>query len=172
MLYLCASFLEEIDRINLKTKYMKTIKFVVVTLLMALVPVFFTSCGEKNNQLGGDIDQDGDGTGETVSIVGEWECVNAVLKHDNDPSAGEDSSEKGQVWVFGEDELTIDGKSYTYKLSGSKLTTNYAELYNSEYFKVDNLTKKNMTLSVSYIDETKVGNTTITVIMYFDRITE
>ena len=29
-----------------------------------------------------------------------------------------------------------------------------------------------MTLSVSYIDETKVGNTTITVIMYFDRITE
>ena len=107
-----------------------------------------------------------------MSIVGEWECVNAVLKQDNDPSAGEDSSEKGQVWVFGEDELTIDGKSYTYKLSGSKLTTNYAELYNSEYFKVDNLTKKNMTLSVSYIDETKVGNTTITVIMYFDRITE
>lgn len=66
----------------------------------------------------------------------------------------------------------VDGKAYTYQLSGSKLTTNYAELYNSEYFKVDNLTKKNMTLSVSYIDETKVGNTTITVIMYFDRITK
>jgi hypothetical protein len=107
-----------------------------------------------------------------VSIVGEWECVNAVLKHDNDPSAGEDSSEKGQVWVFGEDELTIDGKSYTYKLSGSKLTTEYAELYNSSYFTVDGLTKKNLTLSVSYLDETKVGNTTITVIMYFDRITK
>ena len=147
---------------------MKTIRLFVVTLLMAIMPMFFISCGEK-----GGVGQPGvEEPVEDASILGEWECVNAVLKHDDDPSAGEDSSEKGQVWVFGEDELTIDGKSYTYKLSGSKLTTKYAELYKSEYFKVDNLTKKNMTLSVSYIDETKVGNTTITVIMYFDRITE
>lgn len=147
---------------------MKTIQLFVVTLLMAIMPMFFISCGEK-----GGVGQPGvEEPVEDASILGEWECVNAVLKHDDDPSAGEDSSEKGQVWVFGEDELTIDGKSYTYKLSGSKLTTKYAELYKSEYFKVDNLTKKNMTLSVSYIDETKVGNTTITVIMYFDRITE
>jgi hypothetical protein len=112
-------------------------------------------------------------TKEKGTLIGEWECVNAVYKHDDDPSGGEDSSEKGQVWVFGEDELTIDGKSYTYKLSGSKLTTEYAdELYNSSYFTVDGLTKKNLTLSVSYLDETKVGNTTITVIMYFDRITK
>ena len=148
---------------------MKTIQLFVVTLLMAIMPMFFISCGEK-----GGVGQPGveEPVEEDASILGEWECVNAVLKHDGDPSGGEDSPEKGQIWVFADNELTIDGKSYTYKLSGSKLTTNYAELYNSEYFKVDNLTKKNMTLSVSYIDETKVGNTTITVIMYFDRITE
>lgn len=147
---------------------MKTIQLFVVTLLMAIMPMFFISCGEKSGveEPGGDIEED-------ASILGEWECVNAVLKHDDDPSASEDSSEKGQVWVFGEDELTIDGKSYTYKLSGSKLTTEYAdELYNSSYFTVDGLTKKNLTLSVSYLDVTKVGNTTITVIMYFDRITK
>ena len=111
-------------------------------------------------------------TKEKGNLVGEWRCVKAVLKHDNDPSAGEDSSEKGQIWVFGEDELTIDGKSYTYKLSKSKLTTSYAELYYSEYFNIDEYTGNNLTLSVSYIDETKIGTTTITIIMYFERILE
>ena len=141
---------------------MKTIQLFVVTLLMAIMPMFFISCGEKSG-----VEEPGG-----ASILGEWECVNAVLKHDDDPSGSEGSPEKGQIWVFADNELTVDGKAYTYQLSGSKLTTNYAELYKSEYFKVDNLTKKNMTLSVSYIDETKVGNTTITVIMYFDRITK
>ena len=146
---------------------MKTIQLFVVTLLMAIMPMFFISCGEK-----GGVGQPGveEPVEEDASILGEWECVNAVLKHDNDPSAGEDSSEKGQVWVFGEDELTIDGKSYTYKLSGSKLTTEYAELYNSSYFNIDEYTGNNLTLSVSYLDETKIGTTAITVIMYFERI--
>ena len=151
---------------------MKTIQLFVVTLLMAIMPIFFISCGEKSGVEEPGVEEPGGDIEEDASILGEWECVNAVLKHDDDPSAGEDSSEKGQVWVFGEDELTIDGKSYTYKLSGSKLTTEYAELYYSSYFTVDGLTKKNLTLSVSYIDETKVGNTKITGIMYFDRITE
>ena len=146
---------------------MKTIQLFVVTLLMAIMPMFFISCGEK-----GGVGQPGveEPVEEDASILGEWECVNAVLKHDDDPSAGEDSSEKGQVWVFGEDELTIDGKSYTYKLSGSKLTTEYAELYNSSYFNIDEYTGDNLTLSVSYLDETIIGTTAITVIMYFERI--
>ena len=109
-------------------------------------------------------------TKEKWTLIGEWECVNAVLKHDDDPSGGEDSSEKGQVWVFGEDELIIDGKSYTYKLSGSKLTTEYAKLYNSSYFNIDEYTGDNLTLSVSRLYENKIGTTTITVIMYFERI--
>ena len=151
---------------------MKTIQLFVVTLLMAIMPMFFISCGEKSGVEEPGVEEPGGDIEEDASILGEWECVNAVLKHDDDPSGGEDSPEKGQIWVFADNELTINGKAYTYQLSGTKLTTNYAELYSSEYFKVDNLTKKNMTLSVSYIDETKVGNTTITVIMYFDRITK
>ena len=151
---------------------MKTIQLFVVTLLMAIIPMCFISCGDKTGVETPDGTETPGGMEEDASILGEWECVNAILKHDDDPSGGEDSPEKGQIWVFADNELTVDGKAYTYQLSGSKLTTNYAELYNSEYFKVDNLTKKNMTLSVSYIDETKVGNTTITVIMYFDRITK
>lgn len=151
---------------------MKTIQLFVVTLLMAIIPMCFISCGDKTGVESPDAPETPGGMEEDASILGEWECVNAVLKHDDDPFGGEDSSEKGQIWVFTDNELTVDGEAYTYQLSGSKLTTKYAELYSSEYFKVDNLTKKNMTLSVSYIDETKVGNTTITVIMYFDRITK
>ena len=149
---------------------MKTIQLFVVTLLMAIIPMCFISCGDKTGVETPDGTETPGGMEEDASILGEWECVNAVLKHDDDPSGGEDSPEKGQVWVFGEDELIIDGKSYTYKLSGSKLTTEYAELYNSSYFNIDEYTGDNLTLSVSGLYETQIETTTITVIMYFERI--
>ena len=81
---------------------MKTIQLFVVTLLMAIIPMFFISCGEK-----GGVGQSGveEPVEEDASILGEWECVNAVLKHDDDPSGGEDSPEKGQIWVFADNEF-------------------------------------------------------------------
>lgn len=136
---------------------MKTVKLFIATLIMAVLPMSFTSCDEKN---------------KPISIVGEWECVDAMLKHDTDPTGGADSSEKGQVWKFDEKALTVDGKAYSYTLSEAQLVTEYARLYESEYFTVNSLTENNLNLSVSYDDQTKVGKTTITVILNFNRITE
>ena len=68
--------------------------------------------------------------------------------------------------------MTIDGKAYNYTLSESKLETEYAKLYNSTYFSVNNLTENNLNLSVSYDDETKVGKTTVTITLDFNRIAE
>lgn len=135
---------------------MKTIKLFIATLTMALLPVLFTSCNPE----------------APVSIVGKWECVDATLKRGTDPTGGEDSSEKGQVWNFTETSLTIDGKAYNYTLSESKLETEYAKLYNSTYFSVNNLTENNLNLSVSYDNETKVGKTTVTITLDFNRIAE
>ena len=139
---------------------MKKIKFLVTTMLMAIVPMLFTSCEEKPEP-----------TPET-SIIGSWDCVNAVLKQDTDPSGGESASEKGQVWKFDETKLTIDNKTYDYTLSNNTLTTSYAALYETDHFKVDTLTSENLILSASYVEETKVGDIDITVILTFKRLSE
>ena len=139
---------------------MKKIEFLVTTMLMAIVPMLFTSCEEKPEPT------------PEVSIIGSWECVNAVLKQDTDPSGGESASEKGQVWKFDETKLTIDNKTYDYTLSDNTLTTSYAALYETDHFKVDTLTSENLILSASYVEETKVGDIDITVILTFKRLSE
>ena len=136
---------------------MKKIKFLVTTMLMAIVPMLFISCEENPK----------------ASIIGSWKCVNAVLKQDTDPSGGESASEKGQVWKFDETKLTIDNKTYDYILSNNTLTTSYAtSLYETDHFKVDTLTSENLILSASYVEETKVGDIDITVILTFKRLSE
>ena len=139
---------------------MKKIKFLVAMMLIAIVPMLFTSCDEKPEQT------------PEASIIGSWECVNAVLKQDTDPSGGESASEKGQVWKFDETKLTIDNKTYDYTLSNNTLTTSYSALYETDHFKVDTLTSENLILSASYVEETKVGDIDITVILTFKRLSE
>lgn len=139
---------------------MKKIKFLVTTMLMAIVPMLFTSCEEKPEPT------------PEVSIIGSWECVNAVLKQDTDPTGGESASEKGQVWKFDETKLTIDNKTYDYTLSNNTLITSYAALYETDHFQVDTLTSENLILSASYVEETKVGDIDITVILTFKRLSE
>jgi hypothetical protein len=139
---------------------MKKIKFLVTTMLMAIVPMLFTSCEEKPEPT------------PEVSIIGSWECVNAVLKQDTDPTGGESASEKGQVWKFDETKLTIDNKTYDYTLSNNTLITSYAALYETDHFQVDTLTLENLILSASYVEETKVGDIDITVILTFKRLSE
>ena len=144
---------------------MKKIKFLVAMMLIAIVPMLFTSCEEKPEPTP-------EPTPE-ASIIGSWECVNAVLKQDTDPSGGESASEKGQVWKFDETKLTIDNKTYDYTLSNNTLTTSYAtSLYETDHFKVDTLTSENLILSASYVEETKVGDIDITVILTFKRLSE
>lgn len=139
---------------------MKKINFLVATMLMAIAPILLTSCEKKDPT-------------QEVTIIGTWECVNAILKQDTDPSGGESTSEKGQVWKFDElNILTIGDKTYDYTLSNNTLTTSYAALYETDHFKVDTLTSENLILSASYVEETKVGDTDITVILTFKRLSE
>lgn len=137
---------------------MKKIKFLVAIMLIAIVPMLFTSCEEKPEQT------------PEPTIAGTWECMEAILKYDG---GGEDlDSYKGQVWKFDETKLTIDNKTYDYTLSNNTLTTSYAALYETDHFKVDTLTSENLILSASYVEETKVGDIDITVILTFKRLSE
>ena len=138
---------------------MKKIKFLVATMLMAIVPMLFNSWEEKPEQA------------PEPTIDGTWECMEAILKYDG---GGEDlDSYKGQTWKFDElNILTIGDKTYDYTLSNNTLTTSYAALYETDYFQVDTLTSENLILSASYVEETKVGDIDITVILTFKRLSE
>lgn len=138
---------------------MKKIKFLVAMMLIVIVPMLFTSCEEKPEQT------------PEPTIAGTWECMEAILKYDG---GGEDlDSYKGQTWKFDElNILTIGDKIYDYTLSNNTLTTSYAALYETDHFKVDTLTSENLILSVSYVEETKVGDIDITVILTFKRLSE
>ena len=128
------------------------------------MPMLTISCNPQNEPT----DEPGIDTDTIVTIIGNWEVVNAFYSIDNQPTG--DSSEKGQVWKLDEEgNLMVDGKTYGYELSGDKLTTSYAAIYNSQYFTVKNLLKDSMTLSVSYENVTKVGKQTITVTLDFKR---
>ena len=138
---------------------MKKIKFLVAMMLIAIVPMLFTSCEEKPEQT------------PEPTIAGTWECMEAILKYDG---GGEDlDSYKGQTWKFDElNILAIGDKTYDYTLSNNTLTTSYAALYETDHFKVDTLTSENLILSASYVEETKVGDIDITVILTFKRLSE
>jgi len=101
---------------------MKKIKFLVAMMLIAIVPMLFTSCEEKPEQT------------PEPTIAGTWECMEAILKYDG---GGEDlDSYKGQTWKFDElNILTIGDKTYDYTLSNNTLTTSYAtSLYETDHF--------------------------------------
>ena len=131
---------------------MNKFNFLITILLVAFMPMLFISC---------------EPTPEST-IVGTWECVSAILKQDTDPSGGEESSEKGQIWKFDDaNKLTIGEKTYDYTLANSTLTTSYAEIYETDHFNVDSLTLEDLILSASYVEKTKVGEIDITVTLSF-----
>lgn len=138
---------------------MKKNKFLVAMMLIAIVPMLFTSCEENPEQT------------PEPTIAGTWECMEAILKYDG---GGEDlDSYKGQTWKFDElNILTIGDKTYDYTIFNNTLTTSYAALYETDHFQVDTLTSENLILSASYVEETKVGDIDITVILTFKRLSE
>mgnify|MGYP003300437660 CR=1 FL=1 len=137
---------------------MKKIQLLIATLLMSIMPMLFTSCDEPTPE-----------PTPEVTIVGTWECINAILKQETDPTGGESGSEKGSIWEFDKEKLTVGGKTYDYTLSDHTLTTSYAEMYQSNSFNVDSLSLNDLILSTSYVEETKVGNVDVTVTLSFKR---
>lgn len=135
---------------------MNKFNFLITILLVAFMPMLFISCEPTPEP-----------TPEST-IVGTWECVSAILKQGTDPSGGEESSEKGQIWKFDDaNKLTIGEKTYDYTLANSTLTTSYAEIYETDHFNVDSLTLEDLILSASYVEKTKVGEIDITVTLSF-----
>lgn len=140
---------------------MKKIKFIVATLLMAVMPMFFNSCGGKDKN-----------PSDTTSIIGDWKLVDVTYTIDSD-SSGDPSFEKDQIWSFDDKgKLHIDGNTYDYTLTDKKLTTEYAKEYESDHFIVDLLSEDKLVVSATHVKKTKVGNQEITYILQFDRVSK
>ena len=162
MLYLCAIsvilYSNAWCKITKNNIIMNKINFLIATLLMAIMPMLFTSCEPTPEPT------------PEATIIGTWECVDAILKQNLDPSGGESLSEKGLIWKFDEtNKLTVNDKTYDYTLSNNTLTTSYAEIYSTDHFNVDSLGLNDLILSAGYVEETKVGNIGYTVTLRFKR---
>ena len=146
---------------------MKEIKFLVATLFVALLPIMFSSCGEKN-------------TPDEITIVGKWEVTEAIRSYyfvnDQANVIESESYEVGQVWEFTKDsQLTVAGATYTYNLSNNVLATDYATNYYSGTvtgFDVPVHTADQLVLSVTYTEKDKVGERKVTNKLTFKRVVE
>ena len=93
---------------------MKTMKSFLVMLLVAMMPMFITSCqNDKKNEPSSDATED--------LIIGEWECTEQAYEVSFDGDTESDSESYGSeeyVWEFDDDEnLTIywDGEIFRLK---------------------------------------------------------
>ena len=149
---------------------MKTMKSFLVILLVAMMPMFITSCqNDKENELSSDATED--------LIIGEWECTEQAyeISFDGDTeSYSESYGSEEYVWEFDDDEnLTIywDGEregKYDYNVSGKKLYTELIDDWfdgDADYFTIKKLTDKKLILEIDgdYDEE-------IIYTFYFDRI--
>lgn len=143
---------------------MKEFKFLVGTLLIAILPVLFTSCEPKP------------GPGDNSSIVGQW--LVDEIKETYDNGNGMDIDTKNQKWNFSKDgKLTVEinggSNEYTYEYKDGKLYTNYAETYyHSDHFVVNTLKNDQMILTTSYEEQDKVGKRVITTQITLSRETK
>lgn len=150
---------------------MKTMKSFLVMLLVAMMPMFITSCqNDKKNEPSSDATED--------LIIGEWECTEQAYEISFDGDTESDSESYGSeenVWEFDDDEnLTIywDGEregKYDYNVSGKKLYTELIDDWfggDADYFTIKKLTDKKLILEIEFEDYDEE----IIYTFYFDRI--
>ena len=150
---------------------MKTMKSFLVMLLVAMMPMFITSCqNDKKNEPSSDAAED--------LIIGEWECTEQAYEISFDGDTESDSESYGSeenVWEFDDDEnLTIywDGEregKYDYNVSGKKLYTELIDDWfggDADYFTIKKLTDKKLILEIEFEDYDEE----IIYTFYFDRI--
>jgi hypothetical protein len=108
------------------------------------------------------------------TVVGTWEVVAATVSYNNGTAGGYDSeAEIGQIWTLdAAGKMTVEGNASDYELIDSKLITSYAEMYQANYFVVEELTLETMTLSASYVKKDKVSEQLITYTFKFKRLAE
>ena len=121
---------------------MKTMKSFLVMLLVAMMPMFITSCEQVSNY--------------DEQIVGEWTCTQMqVVTNDGENDYGY-FEEEYWVWEFTEDGKFIqyfdweEEDAWTYEVSGKKLYTRFAAHYMSDHFSIATLTDTELVLEVTY----------------------
>ena len=144
---------------------MKGIKFFVMTILAAAMPMLISSC-KPNNQP--DDTTGGGGTG-AATIVGSWELVDAQ-KSNSEGALWVLEDREGQEWVFDATKLTVGKDACDYTLAGTTLTTSYASYYEANAFTVQTLTAEDLTLLAVHDESDKVGKRTITYTLKFKRM--
>ena len=150
---------------------MKTMKSFLVMLLVAMMPMFITSCqNDKKNEPSSDATE--------YLIIGEWECTEQAYEVSFDGDTESDSETYGSeeyVWEFDDDEnLTIywDGEregKYDYNVSGKKLYTELIDDWfggDADYFTIKKLTDTKLILEIEFEDYDEE----IIYTFYFDRI--
>lgn len=134
---------------------MKGIKFFVMTILAAAMPMLISSC-KPNNQ-------------PDDTIVGSWKLVDAQ-KSNSEGALWVLEDREGQEWVFDATKLTVGKDACDYTLAGTTLTTSYASYYEANAFTVQTLTAEDLTLLAVHDESDKVGKRTITYTLKFKRM--
>ena len=154
---------------------MKTMKSFLVMLLIAMMPMFITSCQNDKEK-----EPSNDSTSDSTEdlIIGEWECTEQAYEVSFDGETDGDSESYGSeeyVWEFDDDEnLTIywDGEregKYDYNVSGKKLYTELIDDWfdgDADYFTIKKLTDTKLILEIEFEDYDEE----IIYTFYFDRI--
>ena len=126
---------------------MKTMKSFLVMLLVAMMPMFITSCqNDKEKEL----------TTPEELIIGQWTFSRMDWKSNYDGEGSEFYNDEEWVWEFTEDGEIIeyfdweDEDIWHYEIEGKKLYTDYANNFMSSYFKIVTLTDKKLVLEIAY----------------------
>ena len=126
---------------------MKTMKSFLVMLLVAMMPMFITSCqNDKEKEL----------TTPEELIIGQWTFTRMDWKSNYEGDGSEFYKDEDWVWEFTEDGEVIEyfdweeEDTWTYEVSGKKLYTRFAAHYMSDHFSIATLTDTELVLEVTY----------------------
>ena len=126
---------------------MKTMKSFLVLLLVAMMPMFITSCqNDKEKEL----------TTPEELIIGQWTFTRMDWKSNYEGDGSEFYKDEDWVWEFTEDGEVIEyfdweeEEIWHYEIEGKKLYTDYANNFMSSYFKIVTLTDKKLVLEIAY----------------------
>lgn len=130
---------------------MKKLQSILVIMLMAVIPMVFVACE-------GDVSE----KNYSKKIVGKWQCIATEYEWEEGTDKESDYADMTiakWIWEFDKDgKLNVsysgeDSETYTYKIDGKKLYSDYAaELRGMglTYFDITEFESKELTLEMSY----------------------
>ena len=128
---------------------MKTMKSFLVMLLVAMMPMFITSCQN-------DKEKEPTSSNTEELILGEWQYTRMDFETNLDGNGSEYFDNEEWVWEFTEDGTIIESfdweqeGTWHYEVDGKKLYTDYAGNFMSSYFEIVTLTDTKLVLEVAY----------------------